>query len=116
MLSGGVHATVAGESGMYTPYLQIGETKFGKPIVDRVITRSTSVCDAVKCVLVSFDSTMRNNLSVGMPIDLVCYERDSLRVSLRRRFDEDDHYFVSLNRGWSESTRRIFATLPDLAW
>ena len=77
------------EAGVDTPYFQTGETKYGKPIIDRVITRSTPLADATKCVLVSFDSTMRSNLSVGMPIDLICYERDSLEVQqaapLRRR-------------------------------
>src|SRR5580704_3000677 len=63
------------EAGPDTPFLQTGEAKYGKPIIDRVVTASTSVSDASKCVLVSFDSTMRSNLSVGMPIDLVCYER-----------------------------------------
>ncbi|MCM3903240.1 MAG: hypothetical protein ND866_16150, partial [Pyrinomonadaceae bacterium] len=66
------------EASLETPYLQTGETKYGKPIIDWVITRSTSLNDAAKCVLVSFDSTMRSNLSVGMPIDLICYERDSI--------------------------------------
>jgi putative proteasome-type protease len=63
-----------------TPYFQIGETKYGKPIIDRVITPSTCMDDAIKCVLVSFDSTMRSNLSVGMPIDLACYNRESLQL------------------------------------
>ena len=64
-----------------TPYFQTGETKYGKPIIDRVITRHTPLAEAAKCVLVSFDSTMRSNLSVGMPIDLICYERDTLEVT-----------------------------------
>jgi putative proteasome-type protease len=65
------------EASVETPYLRTGETKYGKPIIDRVITRSTSLNDAAQCVLVSFDSTMRSSMSVGMPIDLICYERDS---------------------------------------
>ena len=68
-----------------TPFLQTGETKYGKPILDRVISAATSLEDAAKCVLVSFDSTMRSNLSVAMPIDLLCYEKDSLRAAHRRR-------------------------------
>ena len=68
------------EAGTDTPFLQTGETKYGKPILDRVLTQDTPLADATKCVLVSFDSTMRSNLSVGMPIDLICYERDSLEV------------------------------------
>ena len=70
------------EASVETPYLQTGETKYGKPVIDRVVTRSTSLNDAAKCVLVSFDSTMRSNLSVGMPIDLICYPRDSLEVKM----------------------------------
>src|SRR5471032_566745 len=68
------------EAGADTPFFQTGEAKYGKPIINRVITPSTSLSDAMKCVLVSFDSTMRSNLSVGMPIDLSCYQRDSLRL------------------------------------
>jgi putative proteasome-type protease len=104
------------ESGALTPYIQTGETKYGKPIIDRVITSSTSLADAAKCVLVSFDSTMRSNISVGMPIDLVCYERNSLRIQMRRRFDEGDPYFTSLHRSWSEGTRKVFRELPELVW
>ena len=104
------------EAGVETPYMQTGETKYGKPIIDRVITRTTSLSDAAKCVLVSFDSTMRSNMSVGMPIDLICYERDSLQVQMRRRFDDGDPYFTSLHRSWSEGTRRVFRELPELLW
>jgi putative proteasome-type protease len=104
------------EAGLDTPYLQTGETKYGKPIIDRVITRSTTLADAAKCVLVSFDSTMRSNLSVGMPIDLICYQRDSLKVQMRRRFDEGDAYFTALSRQWSEGVRHVFSELPELPW
>lgn len=104
------------EAGLETPYLQTGETKYGKPIIDWVITRSTSLNDAAKCVLVSFNSTMRSNLSVGMPIDLICYQRDSLEVRMRRRFDEGDAYFGLLGKEWSEGTRQVFSRLPRLDW
>jgi putative proteasome-type protease len=104
------------EASPETPYLQTGETKYGKPIIDRVITRSTSLNDAAKCVLVSFDSTMRSNLSVGMPIDLICYQRDSIEVQMRRRFDEDDAYFSTLGKQWTEGTRQVFSRLPKLDW
>ena len=104
------------EAGLDTPFIQTGETKYGKSIIDRVITPSTSLDDATKCVLVSFDSTMRSNLSVGMPIDLICYERDSLRVTRRRRFDDDDAYFSALGRAWGEGTRAVFRQLPVLPW
>jgi putative proteasome-type protease len=104
------------EASLETPYFQTGETKYGKPIIDRVITRSTSLNDAAKCVLVSFDSTMCSNLSVGMPIDLICYQRDSLEVRMRRRFDEGDTYFTELGKQWTEGTRQVFSRLPNLDW
>ncbi len=78
--------------------------------------RATPLADATKCVLVSFDSTMRSNLSVGMPIDLICYERDSLEVQKRRRFDHGDAYFTALSHEWSEGTREVFRQLPELRW
>jgi putative proteasome-type protease len=104
------------EAGVDTFFFQTGETKYGKPIIDRVMTRSTPISDASKCVLVSFDLTMRSNLSVGMPIDLICYERGALEVRKRRRFDEGDAYFTALSREWSEGTRQVFRQLPDLRW
>jgi len=104
------------EAGIDTPFFQTGETKYGKPIIDRVITRMTPLPDAAKCVLVSFDLTMRSNLSVGMPIDLICYERDSFEVRNRRRFDHGDAYFTALSNEWSEGMRQAFRHLPDLRW
>jgi putative proteasome-type protease len=104
------------EAGADTPYFQTGETKYGKPILGRVISRATPLADAAKCVLVSFDSTMRSNVSVGMPIDLICYKRDSLEVRMRRRFDEGDAYFTTLSRAWSEGSRQVFRQLPELGW
>ncbi|MBK8209483.1 MAG: peptidase [Rhodospirillales bacterium] len=104
------------EAGCDTPFLQTGETKYGKPIIDRVISPSTSLADAAKCVLVSFDSTMRSNLSVGMPIDLICYQRDSLEIRMRRRFDAGDPYFATLSRQWSTGVRQVFSQLPALQW
>lgn len=104
------------EAGTDTHFFQTGETKYGKPILDRVLTQSTPLADATKCVLVSFDSTMRSNLSVGMPIDLVCYEKDSLVVRFRRRFDVADPYFTALSHDWSEGTREVFRELPELNW
>jgi putative proteasome-type protease len=104
------------EAGADTPFFQTGEAKYGKPIIDPVITPSTSLTDATKCVLVSFDSTMRSNLSVGMPIDLVCYERDSLKLEMRRRFEQGDSYFTALSEEWSEGVRGVFKQLPALKW
>ncbi len=104
------------EAGDDTNFFQTGETKYGKPILDRVLTQHTPLADATKCVLVSFDSTMRSNLSVGMPIDLVCYEQDTLEVRFRRRFDEGDPYFTMLSHEWSDGTRQVFRDLPELLW
>jgi putative proteasome-type protease len=99
-----------------TPYFQIGEVKYGKPIIDRVIRADTSMDDAIKCVLVSFDSTMRSNLTVGMPIDLACYHRESLQLSHIHRFDEQDPYMQHLRQSWGEGVRRAFAQLPNFEW
>lgn len=103
------------EAGLDTHYFQTGETKYGKPILDRVLTPDTSLADATKCVLVSFDSTMRSNLSVAMPIDLVCYQRDSFELQ-QRRFDDDDPYFTAVSDAWGEGTRQVFKQLPELRW
>lgn len=99
-----------------TPYFQIGEVKYGKPIIDRVISAETSMDDAIKCVLVSFDSTMRSNLSVGMPIDLACYQRDSLQSCRTYCFGEQDGYMQGLRKSWGEGVRRAFAQLPNFEW
>jgi len=104
------------EAGTDTPFFQTGEAKYGKPIIDRVIGPSTSLSDAAKCVLVSFDSTMRSNLSVAMPIDLLCYERDALVVKKRRRFEQGDPYFGALSKKWSEGVRAAFKELPEPQW
>jgi putative proteasome-type protease len=100
------------EAGPDTPFFQTGEAKYGKPIIDRVINPSTNLSDAMKCVLVSFDSTMRSNLSVGMPIDLVCCERDGLKLSVRHRFEQGNAYFTTLSKEWSEGVRAVFRHLP----
>jgi putative proteasome-type protease len=102
------------EAGRETPFFQTGEAKYGKPILDRVITPATSLSDAIKCVLVSFDSTMRSNLSVGMPIDLAYYERDRLKLAARYRFAPGDPYFTELSKQWSEGVRVVFRQLPDI--
>lgn len=98
------------------PYFQVGEAKYGKPIIDRVVTSRTSLMDAAKCVLVSFDSTMRSNVSVGLPIDLLVYENDSLVVGLQRRVVEGDPYFSRIHKMWGEGVRRVFSELPNPHW
>jgi putative proteasome-type protease len=104
------------EASADTRLLQTGEAKYGKPILDRLLTGAPTLAEAAKCALVSFDSTMRSNLSVGMPIDLVCYERDSLEIRMRRRFDQGDAYFTALSREWSAGVRKVFRELPELEW
>lgn len=104
------------EAGRETQFFQTGEAKYGKPIIDRVIKPDTSLSEATKCALVSFDSTMRSNLSVGMPIDLVQYETDSLKLDRRRRFDEGDPEFARLSVEWSEGVRTVFRRLPEVKW
>jgi putative proteasome-type protease len=99
-----------------TPYFQIGETKYGKPIIDRVIQPDTPLLTAIKCVLISFDSTMRSNISVGMPIDLVSYNTDSLALGPLHHITQDDAYFSKISTRWSEGLRGVFASLPEPEW
>jgi len=99
-----------------TPFFQIGESKYGKPIIDRVVRPDTQIDEAVKCALVSFDSTMRSNLSVGLPLDLALVRRDALRVSFRHRIDAEDEYFRSLRQGWSQGLKQVFNQLPAPGW
>ena len=104
------------EATQETPFFQIGETKYGKPILDRVIKPTSNLVEASKCVLVSFDSTMRSNVSVGLPIDLVTYDKNSLKIGLQRRITESDPYFNMIHTQWGEGLRRVFAQLPDPYW
>ena len=99
-----------------TTYFQIGESKYGKPIIDRVVKPATPIDEALKCALVSFDSTMRSNLSVGLPLDVALVRRDALRVGFRHRVDIDDEYFGSLRTGWSQGLKRVFNELPAPDW
>lgn len=104
------------EASIDTPYFQIGESKYGKPIIDRVVTRSTSLAQAAKCALISMDSTIKSNLSVGMPLDLLSIHRDSLRVHNHVSIDEDHTYFKMIRTRWSESLRHAFHAIPDPEW
>jgi len=98
----------------HSPYLQIGEEKYGKPILDRIIAPELSLEVAGRCALVSMDSTMRSNASVGPPIDLLLYSADSQRPGSAVIFREDDEYLRSLRRGWQESLTTAFDNLPTL--
>lgn len=94
-----------------TPYLQIGEHKYGKPLLDRVVTRDTTLLDAKKAVLLSMDSTLRSNLSVGMPLDLCVIEDGALKVGERRRIEANDPQFLKMSAAWSQALRRGFETI-----
>jgi putative proteasome-type protease len=99
-----------------TPFFQIGESKYGKPIIDRVVKPATPLSEALKCALVSFDSTMRSNLSVGLPLDLAVVRRDAFTLGFQHRVAVDDPYFASLREGWSHGLRRVFNELPAPLW
>jgi putative proteasome-type protease len=94
-----------------TPFLQIGEHKYGKPILDRVVKPTTSLSDAEKAVLLSMDSTLRSNLSVGMPLDLCVIERDACRVSRVRRIEAGDKAFQAMSEAWSKALRDGFVKI-----
>ncbi|MEJ2060190.1 MAG: peptidase [Gammaproteobacteria bacterium] len=98
------------------PYLQIGEIKYGKPILDRVVRPDTTLEDAARCALVSLDSTMRSNLSVGAPFEITIYDRDSLNTGRRLSFDVDDPFFMDLQESWNEALKNSFTTLPRFNW
>ncbi|MDO6587120.1 peptidase [Salipiger sp. 1_MG-2023] len=97
-----------------TPYLQIGEHKYGKPILDRVIEPSTSILDAEKAVLLSMDSTLRSNLSVGMPLDFAIIEADSFKIGVRRRIEADDEGFARMSHAWSDALRNAFQQIDPI--
>jgi len=101
------------EAGDDTPYFQIGEHKYGKPILDRVADPKMRLGEAAKLILLSYDSTLRSNLSVGMPIDILVYERDSLDVRRFKRLEQDDEYFKKLSLSWSEALRSAFAKIDE---
>jgi len=101
------------EASVDTPFFQIGEHKYGKPILDRVAAPGMRMGEAAKLVLLSFDSTLRSNLSVGMPIDLLIYRRDTLMIGEQRRIEENDPYFRKLSAGWSEALRDAFARVDE---
>ena len=96
-----------------TPFFQIGEHKYGKPILDRVITPESTIDEAMKAVCVSMDSTIRSNLSVGMPLDLAVIPKDVLGFSVQRRIEADDPRFAAISHSWGKALRNGFADLPD---
>ena len=104
------------ESTTDTPFFQIGESKYGKPILDRVIQPGIRMSQAIKCALVSFDSTIKSNLSVGLPIDVAMIKTNDLQVTKRHRIDSEDIYFRDLRSSWSQGLRQVFGQLPDPDW
>jgi putative proteasome-type protease len=98
-----------------TPYFQIGEHKYGKPILDRVVSMETPLEEVVKAVCVSMDSTLRSNLSVGMPLDLAIIRRDNHAFGVRERIEADDPRFTAISQHWGDALRNAFSTLPDMS-
>ena len=99
-----------------TQYFQVGESKYGKPVLDRVITPDMPLDEAAKCALVSMDSTLKSNLSVGLPLDLVVYEANALRTDRVIAIDGDNPYFRMLHNSWGQKLREVFDSLEDPVW
>lgn len=104
------------ESHDENPYFQIGESKYGKPIIDRVISPSTPLDEAAKCALISMDSTLRSNISVGFPLDLLVYEKDSLSISRFVTVDEKNQYFQMIRSTWGQQLKAVFEGIADPIW
>lgn len=95
-----------------TPFFQIGESKYGKPILDRALSYDIPIDEALRCALISFDSTLRSNVSVGMPLDVLAYKKDSLVVPEGKRINESDQYFQEISKQWSETLKKGLQELP----
>lgn len=106
----GNHITTSGQ----TPYLQIGESKYGKPVLDRFLTRQTSLIDAATCALISMDSTMKSNASVGPPIEVMIYTNDSFSLQRHRRLEADDPYLIDIRKEWGNKLVEAFKAMPRL--
>jgi putative proteasome-type protease len=98
------------------PFLQVGEVKYGKPILDRVIKRSTTLADSARCALVSMNSTVRSNLTVGPPIDLLIYERDRLDFGQRMTLTENDPFAKNISEAWNQGLLLALENLPRFPW
>lgn len=99
-----------------TPYLQIGESKYGKPILDRIISRDTSLEDAARCCIVSMDSTIKSNATVGPPIEVLVYQKDSFATNHYIKLEEDDEYLREIKQAWNEALKTSFSKLPLFHW
>ena len=104
------------ESTPENPYFQIGEAKYGKPIIDRVVTPATSLDEAAKCALISMDSTLRSNISVGLPLDLLVYETDALQVTKFVQIDQHNQYMQMIRNTWGTRLKQVFQEIPDPFW
>ena len=104
------------EATQETPYFQVGESKYGKPVLDRVLTPETPLDEAAKCALVSMDSTLKSNLSVGLPLDLVVYEEGRFETDRIVCIDEHNPYFRMLHDSWGQKLRQVFDSIEDPAW
>lgn len=99
-----------------TPFLQIGESKYGKPILDRILSRETSLEDAARCAIVSMDSTIKSNATVGPPIEVLVYEKDSFQTDHYIKMEEDDEYLHQIKQAWNEALKTAFVKLPLFHW
>jgi putative proteasome-type protease len=99
-----------------TPFLQIGESKYGKPILDRIIRRKTSLEDAARCAIVSMDSTIASNATVGPPIEVLVYEKDTFETDHYIKLDVEDPYLQQIKHSWNESLKKAFSSLPLFHW
>lgn len=99
-----------------TPFLQIGESKYGKPILDRILTRHTTLEDAARCAIVSMDSTIKSNATVGPPIEVLVYEKDTFVTDHYIKMDEDDAYLREIKQVWNEALKNAFSKLPPFHW
>ncbi|MBK5206427.1 MAG: proteasome-type protease [Polaromonas sp.] len=99
-----------------TPYFQLGESKYGKPVLDRVLTPETPLAEAAKCVLVSMDSTIKSNLTVGLPLDLVVYEADAFKSDKIVCIDHDNPYYQMMHNTWGQKLREVFDSIEDPVW
>jgi len=99
-----------------TPYLQIGETKYGKPILDRIVSPTLSLEDAARCAMVSLDSTIRSNVSIGPPIELALYRKDEMEIAQRVALKLNSPMYASVQKRWNEGQKRAFKRLPRFDW
>ncbi len=108
----GNHITTSND----TPYLQIGESKYGKPILDRILKPELDLATAAQCLLISMDSTMKSNRGVGPPIELLLYRKDSLSLDHHHRFEPESDFLRDLRQGWDGALKNAFRQMPPLSW